>query len=134
MGGEHHVSFHNMNRDPCSYIHKNVEKPTEIDQEITNFSETKNNILIYINDNSRYDENIERYKKQIEKWEIPQDIYLYWHSNDDEDFGNILHVIFNMLKLAYPNKICACFDRCYTLGTGGMDIYEYGIMNVNLLK
>ena len=145
MGGEHHVSFHNHERDPCKYIHKNNKEIIETGEDLAKWSQIKNNILQFmlkisasLQDNNyiRYYPIIMDYKEKIDKFERTSDIYLYWYSRDDNSvIGYVLHDVVKLLMLAYPGKICACFDRCsncneYPDQEWDMCTFKYGTYDI----
>ena len=121
MGGEHFVSFHQKSQDPCNYIHGSKEKMREMivsEKDLIIWPKIKKEIiwfikLCYCHTLNIYKDRIQRYLTQIESWNHPKDIYLYWSYKDDNNIiGYMCHDISKLLILAYPGKLCASYDRC----------------------
>lgn len=123
MGGEHHVSFHNNFNFPCYYIHENyyIHSMIPSQEDMIIWPKIKQEILFFLESCYDYildDNNIDIYilkhcSRNIKSWKGPECINLYWsHRDDDNIVGWIYHDITKLLMLAYPKKICACYDRC----------------------
>lgn len=131
MGGEHHVSFHNNKRSPCHYIHSKSREIVENDRDRAIWPKIKTEVLNFMKRIQLETSNpqIQRYIDDIEEFNKPSDICLFWHFRDDNTIvGQLMHDVTKILMIAYPGKVCACFDRC-SGEEWDMCTFKYGIYN-----
>ena len=109
MGGEHYLSFHHKSTHPCDYIHDSESKKIIVsEKDLIVWPKIKKEILWFIklchcHTTNNYKDMILSYLREIESWNGPQDISLYWsHRNDDNIIGYMCHDISKLLMLAYP--------------------------------
>lgn len=119
MGGEHEVSFHNAKRSPCYYIHQSNKIITETPEDIKHWAKVQATIISFLRRLIRFKEKdvpydeLEKYISTFEKFQKPSEIFYSWYTTDEySNLGLVLHDITKLLMIAYPGKICACFDRC----------------------
>lgn len=118
MGGEHHISFHKIGA-PCKWIHNyhgNDRVITMSDFDLAIWTKIKDNVLKFMKDiidKNPQNDKLDDYIKQVEKFQSPEDIELYWGCRDDSSIvGYMLHDISKIFILSFPGKICGYFDRC----------------------
>lgn len=108
MGGEHHVSFHCVNRSPCSYIHpENKDNINLTEEDMLIWPKIKEYILLCLH---KYGSHKHLYD-EVYNWKSPKDIDLYWHAKDDDNILGLMFDISMLLAILYPTYICMCLDR-----------------------
>ena len=127
MGGEHQLTFHDHNyrNNPCDYIdhENNYEiKWTYRDQHVWNKISKEIIYLIklcYCHSNficgpANIHELINDLRIKLEtKFKQPwHQFRLFFYYRDEKLIYNLYHDIAKLLILAYPGKLCFCFDRC----------------------
>ena len=121
MGGEHHLSFHQNSNPPCNYIHdeEQTQKMTISEADLIVWPKIKKEIVWFIKlcychiSDTNNKNTISKYLSRVLSWDNPKKICLYWSCRDDDNIvGYMCHDISKLLILAYPGKLCACYDRC----------------------
>jgi hypothetical protein len=108
MGGEHYISFH---KDDCLCKLEDDIRPKDIavdETDLAIWSTVKEHVLSFMKHMSHNNNEIDHYIKRVEYFQSPEDIRLAW----DYRVEHILHDVSMLFMLAFPGKICGCFDRC----------------------